>query len=156
MGRKIWANSKLRGFLCELFIKDLLKECDNICHEQTESILRKTKPEDFMNFTFDKMDGEMKTHCPLFRDVLRRAAIKKISDNDTWLPAVCMAASLVLKCRQPKMWALQKMLDMLEDGEKKMLPRCLLEHRYIYLPPGVGFPSSEQMSTVGDSPMDIL
>lgn len=96
------------------------------------------------------MDQEMVLHCPIFRDVLRRAAAKKvkISDNKKLaeneslsLPSVCMAASLIFRCRQSKMWALQKMLDLLEDGEKKILPRCLLEYRYIYLPPDAGIPT---------------
>ena len=151
MGKKIWANVKLRNVLCELFIKHIVKECETICHEKSESILRKTKEEDFINFTFEKMDEEMIRHCPVFRDILKRASAKKIfhkiPDNkkiaeheSLSVPSVCIAASLIFKCRQSKMWALQKMLDLLEDGEKKILPRCLLEYRYIYLPPDAGLP----------------
>ena len=98
--------------------------------------MRKTSPADFLEFTFQKLDTEMKRLCPTFRDILIRSCNRKNHENEApWLPIVCQAASLILKNRHPKMWALQKMLDMLEDGEKIMLPRCLLEMRYIYLPP---------------------
>ena len=117
--------------------RNMIKELDAVCSEQHESILRKYNKEDFVDFTFEKMDNELKQMCPLFRDILHRAAVRLKSHQEEVpiLPAVCIAASTILRNRQPRMWALQKMLDLLEDGEKIMLPRCLLEMRYIYLPP---------------------
>jgi len=83
------------------------------------------------------MDAEMNRYCPMFRNILKMVATRKncLEETAPWLPTVCMATSLLLKNRQPKMFALQKMLDLLEEGEKKTMPKCLLKHRYIFLPP---------------------
>ena len=143
IAKRIWNHDKLKSFLLELLIKDIIKECDRYCHDKTPSILRKTFPEDFVHFTYDKLDAELKENCPMFREIIRRATTKRTGvpqDEKGFLSVTCMVFSLIIKHRQPRMWALQKMLDMLEDGEKKGLPRCLLEQRYIFLPPGIGLP----------------
>ncbi|XP_066925749.1 uncharacterized protein [Clytia hemisphaerica] len=150
MARRIWNHEKLKSFILELLIKDIVKECDKYCHDKTPSILRKTYPEDFVHFTYEKLDAELKEHCPMLREIVRRVTTKRSGvpqEEKSFLSHTCMSISLIIKHRQPRMWALQKMLDMLEDGEKKGLPRCLLEQRYIFLPPDIGLPSPKQPSS---------
>ena len=125
--------------------KAITKEAELMCSEKYKSILKKNSPEEIMEFTFDKMDEEMKQYCPLFYSVLKSVAHrqkkedskKKVSEQTSyrdWKSAICLAASNCLCQRSVKMHALEMMMNMLEDGEKETLPKCVLKLKYIFVP----------------------
>lgn len=110
IARAAWRNGKIREKLISFFLKEIDKECCNMCSSKYPSLLRKTARKDILNFSITKLDEEIKRRTPLLRSVLMSASVRKtkIKRSDLyWMPAICMAAAICLKNRSPQMTALQ-------------------------------------------------
>ena len=110
----VWKHDELRKHIIKLFLKELNSECEKICQMKEPSILRKTSKNDMMKFSYNEFEKEMKERIPLFRQVLMTAALgrtKKPEDDLFWQPAVCTAASICLKIRNPCLTALQLLIS---------------------------------------------
>ena len=100
----------LRKHLQQHFLKEVDKECSNMCSSKDPSCLRSTKAQDVKKFKFSKVEGELQKRVPLFSAVLWTASLRKSkrADEDPfWKPSVCMAAAVLLKNRSPCMTLLQ-------------------------------------------------
>ena len=120
-----FTNVNLKNHLVSLFLKEIDMECVVMCQEKyydekekrkidRESIFKQTTKEDMLNFSFDKADEEMSVHCPIFRAVLKNAAIRtnKTEESDPfWQTSVVTAAGVCLKNRSQKMSALPLLIS---------------------------------------------
>ena len=105
-----WKNPMLRKHLQQHFLKEVDKECSNMCSSKDPSCLRSTKAQDVKKFSFSKVEGELQKRAPLLSAVLWTASLRKSkrADEDPfWKPSVCMAAAVLLKNRSPCMTLLQ-------------------------------------------------
>ena len=123
-----------------LFLRLIEKEGNAMCSEKKKSILRKCQPDELLEFTFDKLDNEMKEDCPTFREILltfahkKETKTKKVNQDPHVFRKVGRATSICLQCRSRKMRALEYMIDKLEKGSNEGLPPCILALRYCILP----------------------
>lgn len=66
------------------------------------------KKEDLQSFSFKKFTNELELKAPLFSTILWTASVRKGKREDEfWVPAVCMSATVLLKNRFPCMNAMQ-------------------------------------------------
>ena len=110
IARAAWRNGKIREQLISFFLKEIDKECCNMCSSKNPSLLRKTAKKEIVNFSFTKLDEEVKQRTPLLRSVLMSASVRKTKTKRPdlyWMPAICMAAGICLKNRSSRMTALQ-------------------------------------------------
>ena len=110
IARAAWRNSKIREQLIKLFLKEVDRECGNMCSMKNPSLLRKTSKKDILDFSLSKFDEEAKQRIPLLRSVLMSASVRKTKTRRTdlyWMPAVSMAAAICLKNRSPCMTVFQ-------------------------------------------------
>eukprot|EP00794_Sanderia_malayensis_P020985 gene20985-23038_t len=123
-----WRNDSIRPGLIKLFLKEIDKECGNICAKGSKakkgqplptpagSVLRKTGKDEILNFSFESIKDELLQKCPLLYNVLKVAALshaKSPSSNAHLVSTVCMAASVCLKNRSPKMTSLQLLISII-------------------------------------------
>ena len=110
VARAAWRCTKIREHIILLFLKEINRECANMCSKKNPSILRKINKEDIVNFSLTKFEDELRKRTPLLRSVLMAASICKSSLERSylyWMPAVCMASSICLKNRSPHMTVVQ-------------------------------------------------
>ena len=105
VARPAWCNGKIREQLISFFLKEIDKECCNMCSSKNTSLLRKTAKKEIINFSFTKLDEEVKQRTPLLRSVLMSASVRKTKTKRSdlyWMPAICMAAAICQKNRSSK------------------------------------------------------
>jgi len=111
IAKSFYNHQAIKEFVILLVEKDIKKECEKMCSlKDGKSILKKTKKEELSEFTFDKLEEEMKLNCPMLRTFLMAACIRtNVAEekNSFWKHTVCMAASLCLKKRSKRMTAVQ-------------------------------------------------
>lgn len=114
IARAAWSNIQLRKNLELLFLKEVDKECANLCSRKNPSCLRSPKKEDLLDFSFEKQSEELVKRAPLFYSTLVTASVnrKKTSDKTAWITATSMASAVLLRNRSPYMNAIQLMLGM--------------------------------------------
>jgi len=107
-----WKNPMLRKHLQQHFLKEVDKECSDLCSVKNPSCLRSTKAQDLEKFSFNKLEKELQSRAPLLSAVLWTASLRKskrAGEDPFWKPSVCMAAATLLKNRSPCMTLLQLM-----------------------------------------------
>ena len=67
IARAVWRNSKIREQLISFFLKEIYKECCNMCSSKNPGLLRKTAKKDIVNFSFTTLDEEVKQRTPFYR-----------------------------------------------------------------------------------------
>ena len=100
---------RVREQLILLLLKQIDKECCNLCSSKNPSILRLTSKNYILEFTITKFE-EIKQRTPLLHSVLLTASVRRRRSSASdlyWIPAVCMAASVCLKNRCPQLTAIQ-------------------------------------------------
>ena len=110
VARAAWRCEKVREQIIFLFLKEIDRECSNMCSKKNPSILCKNSKESIVNFSLTKFESELKERTPLLRSVLMAASIRKsslIRWNLYWMAAVCMASSICLKNRSPYLTTVQ-------------------------------------------------
>ena len=106
-----WSNVNLRKHLVFNVLKDIDKECVALCSKKNPSCLRSPSKEKMLNFSFEGQRKELEHRAPLFFSVLVAAGSTKTkTEEKSWIPAVCMASSILLRNRSPYMNACQLML----------------------------------------------
>ena len=81
-------------------IGDLMQECDHLCGKKSMvSILRKSKPDDLLQFSWEELQSEWKREAPTLYRVLEAVATPRLADklSEDHLPAMCVAGSILLR-----------------------------------------------------------
>ena len=129
-----WKHQQIKSNIIAKFLNEIEKECRLVCmrgsekRDTTPSILRQTKKEDILQFTFDKLKDELKQKSPLLWSVMKAASTSKpksVTEQMPWVRAACMAISVCLKCRHPHMTALQLLISIIIQHSGIMVS-CLL------------------------------
>ena len=110
IARAAWRCHRIREQIVVQFLKDIDRECSNMCSKKDPSLLRRTGKEDILDFSLNKLDWELKKRTPQLRSVLMVACFRnsKVQRNNLYLmPAVCMASAICLKNRSPYLTTMQ-------------------------------------------------
>lgn len=106
-----WNSKQIRRHLTVNILKEIEKECSNLCSKKNPSCLRSPSKEKMLDFSFEKEIEELQKRAPLFYSVLAIAGSNRNkTEKSSWIPAVGMAASVLLRNRSPYMNAVQLML----------------------------------------------
>ena len=151
IARAAWRCHRIREQIVVQFLKDIDRECSNMCFKKDPSVLRRTGKEDILDFSLNKLDCELKKRTPLLRSVLMVACFRnsKVQRNNLyWMPAVCMASAICLKNRSPYLTTMQLvntifiqhsglMVSILNTGLKLFIQRshALVLYLHYYIKP---------------------
>ena len=106
-----WHSKQIRKHLIVNVLKQIDRECTNICSRKNPSCLRSPSKQKMLDFSFAKENEELQERAPLFYSVLvAGGSNKKKTEKSSGFPAVGMAASILLRNRSPYMNAVQLML----------------------------------------------
>ena len=106
-----WNSKQIRKHLTIKVLKQIDKECSSLCSRLDPSCLRSPSKQKMLDFSFEKENEELQERAPLFYSVLVASGCnRKKTDKNTWIPAVGMAAAVLLRNRSPYMNAVQLML----------------------------------------------
>ena len=106
-----WNSKEIRKHLTVNVLKQIDKECSSLCSRKDPSCLRSPSKHKMLDFSFEKENEELQERAPLFYSVLVASGCnRKKTDKSSWIPAVGMAASVLLRNRSPYMNAVQLML----------------------------------------------
>ena len=114
-----WRCINLRHFILKEVLKCLHAECASITSRKNPSMLRKIKKDDLMDFSFEKMNDELSLRAPLLHGILKTACLSRTPTkqqnliNKSWIPPVCMAASVCMKARSPHATMLQLLISLI-------------------------------------------
>ena len=109
----IWKNMKLKRELLLNVMKDVDKECANLCSRKNPSCLRSPTKDNLLNFVMKKLNSELRQRTPITYAMLTAASVttknkdRKESIHDCWSTAVGVAASVCLRNRSMFMNTLQ-------------------------------------------------
>ena len=98
----ILADKNLREKVLMAIIGDLMQECDHLCGKKNMvSILRKSKPDDLLQFSWEKLQSEWKKEAPTLYRILEAVATPRLAAelSEDRLPSVCVAGSILLRSR---------------------------------------------------------
>ena len=106
-----WRSKQIRKYLILNVLKQIDYECTNICSKKYPSCLQSPSKQKMPDFSFAKENEELQERAPLFYSVLVAGGCnKKKTEKSSWIPAVGMAASILLRNQSPYMNAVQLML----------------------------------------------
>lgn len=127
-----WRHKEIRHQLIKIVLKEIDKECCTLCKKgkvqkkqnlvganqakEPKSIFRRTEQEDMINFSFVKMNQEIKGKAPLFMSILQAASLKRNKDplDDRYLlQTTSMAAAVCLKNRCAQMTVVQLLISII-------------------------------------------
>lgn len=106
-----WRSKHIRKHLTVYMLQEIDKECSNLCSRKNPSCLRSPSKQKMLEFSFERENEELEKRAPLFYSVLvAGGSNRKKTEKCSWVPAVGMAASVLLRNRSPYMNAVQLML----------------------------------------------
>ncbi|XP_065068431.1 uncharacterized protein LOC135693787 [Rhopilema esculentum] len=113
IARSIWRCKPIRKDLVKEIAGEINKECIQMCRKSEPSCLRRTGPEDIASFSFEMLSKELDEHAPITKTIMMAASIckEKKGDDENWINAVCVAASILLRNRSQQMNAFQLILS---------------------------------------------
>lgn len=113
IARASWQNHKLRKELQVLALKDIDKECHELCSRKRPSCLRSPSKEQLQSFSFEKFNNELENRAPFMKAVLHVACVnnRNASKPNEWMPTICMAAAVLLRNRSSRLNAVQLLLS---------------------------------------------
>ncbi|XP_028410550.1 uncharacterized protein LOC114533248 [Dendronephthya gigantea] len=147
IARAAWKSASLKKQLQLLVLKEVDRECTNLCSKKNPSCLRSPTKEDMLKFSIEGLNKELKERAPLAFSVLVAASVNTRSRSkknarlgeDFWSPAVGMAAAICLKNRSKYMNALQLLITIFNyhSGWQATLARLatlriMTSHSYLY------------------------
>ena len=93
-------------------IKDIDKECTQLCSKKNPSCLRKTDKENILSFTMEKFYNELRERAPLFHSMLPAASVNsrnrsKAPQTEVLRAGTAMAATVCLRNRSKFMITVQ-------------------------------------------------
>lgn len=111
----VWKNASLKKEITKLLLKDVEKECSQLCSKKNPSCLRKTSKEDMLSFSMETLTVEIKDRAPLLYSLLSAAAVNPKSKAKNPSPqvecgAIGMAAAICLRNRSKFMIAVQLLI----------------------------------------------
>ena len=113
IARASWQNPKIRKELQILALKDIDKECHELCSRKRPSCLRSPSKEQLHSFSFEKLNNELEKRAPFMRAILHIACVnnRNACRQDEWMPTICMAAAVLLRNRSSRLNAVQLLLS---------------------------------------------
>ena len=106
-----WRSKHIRKHLTVFMLQEIDKECSNLCSRKNPSCLRSPSKQKMLDFSFERENEELEKRAPLFYSVLVAGGCNnKKAEKCSWIPAVGMATSVLLRNRSPYMNAVQLML----------------------------------------------
>ena len=117
----------LKNCLIKKTLEALCRECNDLCSKKNQSLLRKSGSDDMENFSFQKLCKEWKARAPLFYSFLMACATVKEKGCD-WTPAMVVAGSTLLKCRNMHMNATASLISVMirQSGTEVFVKNILL------------------------------
>ena len=113
IARASWQNPKLRKELQVLALKNIDKECHELCSRKRPSCLRSPSKEQLQSFSFEKFNNELENRAPFMKAILHAACVnnRNASRPNEWMPTICMAAAVLLRNRSSRLNAVQLLLS---------------------------------------------
>ena len=113
IARASWQNPKLRKELQVLALKDIDKECHELCSRKRPSCLRSPSKEQLQSFSFEKFNNELENRAPFMKAILHAACVnnRNAPRPNEWMPTICMAAAVLLRNRSSPLNAVQLLLS---------------------------------------------
>ena len=106
-----WDDPTIKGYLLKLMSVTIRREIGAMCSDKTNSVL-KGESTDLKNFSWSKLDAELKIHAPTLSFFLESCFKTKVPrQNSTYIIFIC--ACLILKNRRPSMSLLQRTISLL-------------------------------------------
>ena len=106
-----WRSKHIRKHLTVYMLQEIDKECSNLCSRKNPSCLRSPSKQKMLDFSFERENEELEKRAPLFYSVLVAGGCNNNkTEKCSWIPAVGMAASVLLRNRSPYMNAVRLML----------------------------------------------
>ena len=109
--------SMLSSLIVDIVLKQLRDECEHLCSQSHNSMLRDSSPDALMSFNWQCLANELKKKAPLLFAVMLAAGgpphprnIQKGACEQSRYPAVCTATAILLKERCDFMSALQHLI----------------------------------------------
>ena len=111
----VLADSILKEELLAAIVNELMRECDDLCGKKKVSILRKSKADDLLQFSWEKLQSEWKEEAPTLYRILTAVATPRLAAElgEDKLPSVCVAGSILLRSRNLHMSALQHLIGLI-------------------------------------------
>ena len=112
--RNVMNDTVMKESILKMVEKDIQSECRGLCGNKEPSILTETSSDSLIELTDAKVDEEIRKRAPVLHRILRAAVVsdrwqrKSSGVKDTATrstPAISMAASLLLRARNPKLSA---------------------------------------------------
>ena len=129
-------HTNIKKEIMKLFLKSIAKESEEMCSRKNPSILRKTKREDIVNFSFDSFVDELKVKAPVLCGALMVATVKNTHNqkSNIWIPSITVDASVLLKNRCLHMNAFQILMNTIMHHSSQTLSiyLCCVDLKYIY------------------------
>ena len=99
-----------------ILVDELVRECDHLCGKKV-SILRKSKADDMLQFSWEKLQSEWKEEAPTLYRILTvvvtpRLAVQLHVSEDK-LPSICVAGSILLRSYNQHVSALQHLIGLI-------------------------------------------
>lgn len=109
----VWRSPILRQEIQLLALKQIEKECTEMCSKKEPSCVRSPDKSKMLNFSFDKFNTELSSRAPFLHAVLHVSSVrsKRMKSNVLWKQAVGMAAAICLRNRSPYMNGVQLLLS---------------------------------------------
>ena len=110
----VLADSILKELLAAV-VNELMSECDDLCGKMKVSILRKSKADDLLQFSWEELQSEWKEEAPTLYRILTAVATPRLAAelSEDKLPSVCVAGSILLRSRNLHMSALQHLIGLI-------------------------------------------
>lgn len=110
----VLADSILKEELLAAVVNELMRECDHLCGKKV-SILRKSKADDLLQFSWEKLQSEWKEEASTLYRILIAVATPRLAAelSEDKLPSVCVAGSILLRSRNLHMSALQHLIGLI-------------------------------------------
>lgn len=106
-----WNSKQIRKPLTVKVLKQIHKDCLNICSRKNPSCLRLPSKQKMLDFSFEKENEELQDRALLFYSALVTGGCSRNkTDKSSRFPAVGPAASVLLRNCSPYMNAVQLML----------------------------------------------
>ena len=111
----VLADSVLKEELLAAVVNELMRECDHLCGKKKVSTLRKSKADDLLQFSWEKLQSEWKEEAPTLYRILTAVATPRLAAefSENKLPSVCVAGSILLRSRNLHMSTLQHLIGLI-------------------------------------------
>ena len=139
---------QIKNCVHELYLKDINEQCKKLCakSQETRSVLRVNRHDHKNMKNFQSIDilREMKERTPILLDILVTVAVRKVKDDASQLPPLCVAMGILMNTRSRELSLLQKVNSVILGSggatkkvkwykNIKLIPQHIYVYMYIYI-----------------------